>query len=158
MKYSKEKKEKIKKGATATVGVLLAISASIGATLGVINAVQGAKTETITMVEVEKEIKVWDTKEVEKLNKNNNYLQLEQDKLFNLIGFLIEINTVQQKEIEKLEKNILSAPTKKIANYIRLRNKKIKGLEANLKSAGERIGKLLPRGLPVKEIKNNGKS
>ena len=89
MKYSKEKKEKIKAGATATAGVLLVIGASIGMTLGVVSAVQ-------------------DTKEEDKLK--NEIISLTEDK-------------------KKLEKNIYSGPSRKIAKYVGVQGKKIKELE-----------------------------
>ena len=54
-----------------------------------------------------------------------------------------------QKQIEKLKNKLLSKPNKEIADYIRLLGKKNANLEKNLKSAGERIEKLLPRGRPL---------
>lgn len=52
----------------------------------------------------------------------------------------------RQKQIEKLKNNLLSKPNQVIAAHIRLLGKKNANLEKSLKSAGERIKKLLPRG------------
>lgn len=57
-----------------------------------------------------------------------------------------KIITAQQKQIEKLKNNLLSQPNRIIANHIGLLGKKNANLEKSLKSAGERIKKLLPRG------------
>ena len=110
MKYSKEKKEKIKKGAIATAGALLFIGANIGLTLGVVSAVQGVKTET----EVERLTKAlaWlEGKMKDKITakqKENDDLQFKLDGVRGImIPDLLKKIYEQGEKIKKLEAELI---------------------------------------------------
>lgn len=89
----KDKKEKIKAVATAIAIVLLGIGANIGLTLGVANAVQAANPYV-------KIVKVWDTKEVERLTKTIILLEGKMNDV-------VKENASLKADLETVVKNLV---------------------------------------------------